>query len=173
MPIRHLFARYADLVVHRVLAAAIDGVGAPVIAAEVSAQSVVCNERKLAAKKAQDASASVFVAVFVFEHGPFIEDGVVFKLQDRSFDVMVKRLGIEVRVLLDRLETIESYEYDNSSKTQTLTWPPDVCGGGGDSDASCRQEFIKMFSKVKVHVSCVKNGAKMNLVAKMVPSIDQ
>lgn len=55
-----------------------------------------CNERREAAKRAQDASSSLFMSVYVYQHGPFHEDAIVFRVMDRSFDLLILRLGVEV-----------------------------------------------------------------------------
>ena len=56
-----------------------------------------CNERREAAKKAQDASSALFMSVYVHQHGPFHEEAIVFRVLDQSVDVLVIRLGVEVR----------------------------------------------------------------------------
>jgi DIS3-like exonuclease 2 len=60
--------------------------------------ATTCNERREAAKRAQDASSSLFMSVYVHQHGPFHEEAIVYRVLDQSFDVLVIRLGVEVRV---------------------------------------------------------------------------
>jgi len=144
--------RMADVVVHRLLASGLEGKKEPPCdSREVSMQAAICNERKKAAKDAQEASDMLFKCVYILEKGPFDEDGIVYKVQDRSFEVMVLRLGVEVRVLLDKLQDIDSYDFDKSNQSLKLRWRPSALkqahsdtfkamaaggGGGGDEPAA-------------------------------------
>jgi hypothetical protein len=135
--------RYADVMVHRLLAlavraqAAAAGVPAPrqlpppppVATAErapepapapappplplvqlpasdvdaLAAQCEVCNERKLCARKAQDASDLVYLAVLLARGGPLPADALVVEAAgDKSLTLLVDGLGLERRVFYDR-----------------------------------------------------------------------
>lgn len=43
------------------------------------------------------------MSVYVYNHGPFVEDAVVFEVLDRSFSVLITRLSVEERVLCEKM----------------------------------------------------------------------
>lgn len=114
----------------------------------VMACAHACTSTIKKAKDAQEASDMLFKCVYILEKGPFEEDATVFKVMDRSFEVMVLRLGVEVRVLLDKLHDIDSYTFDKSNCSLSLRWRPSAlaqaaataatsgAGSGGDGAAA-------------------------------------
>ena len=145
--------RMADVVVHRVLAATLGGEPQTYTPQSVQDQALICNERKMAAKKAQEAHSDLYMCVFIQENGPLIEEATVMKVQDRSFDVLVERLGIDERVLLDNMDGLLEYKFYDASRTCELYWSADAAGS---DEAS--METIEMFSKVKVKLTTRKSG---------------
>ena len=61
-----------------------------------------CNDRRLAAKKAGEASAEIFLALFIAECGPLSRVGVVTDIKDHAVDVLVMEMGVTKRVYMDR-----------------------------------------------------------------------
>ena len=61
-----------------------------------------CNDKRLAAKKVGEASAELFLAVFIAECGPLTQSAVVTGIMDHSVDVLVLQLGVVKRVYVDR-----------------------------------------------------------------------
>lgn len=57
--------RYADVVVHRLLAASLGGPRFSPTAAEVQKQASHCNDKKTASKRVQELSTELFFGVFV------------------------------------------------------------------------------------------------------------
>ena len=88
--------RYADVVVHRLLLAALENKETFYEHDKVQKAADRCNERKLNAKEAGNKSIDIFKNVMVYHHGPFEEPAIVYRVQDRSMDVLVLRLGLEV-----------------------------------------------------------------------------
>lgn len=95
---------------------------------QVAEQAEVCNERKYEAKAAQDESGKLFMSVFIETHGPFIEDGVVFRVLNRSVDVFMPRLSLEERVYCDKLETAKSLSHDVDNNCLRITWKHNSAG---------------------------------------------
>ncbi|KAI9343075.1 hypothetical protein DFJ73DRAFT_842129 [Zopfochytrium polystomum] len=113
--------RYCDLVVHRLLGAALDGVGSgdalppsPYEVDEVSLIAARCNEQKFKAKDAQDASQRLYLCVYLSSIAPtydeesgtggvLVSSALVYKVGDRCFDVVVGQFGIEKRVWIEDL----------------------------------------------------------------------
>ena len=56
------------------------------------------------------------MCVYIQERGFLIEEATVMKVQDRSFDVLVERLGIDERVLLDNMDGLQQYRFFDASR---------------------------------------------------------
>ena len=96
--------RYPDILVHRLLDAAVmrrNPGWSPVMVEQVSQH---CNDKRLAAKKVGEASVELFLAVFLAECGPLIRPAVVTGIMDHSVDVLVLELGVVKRVYVDRCD---------------------------------------------------------------------
>ncbi len=110
--------RYADVLVHRLLQATIDGPEAVAKCAtsdEIMAQSDVCNERKQAAKLASQMSDQVYMCLYLKRH-PTEVMGIVTEVRGaRWFDVIVPDWGLEGNIQVDRLGG--EGEYDDNTHT--------------------------------------------------------
>merc|ERR1712098_218608 len=69
--------RYPDILVHRLLDVAIRGKSLDWSPVEVERAAQHCNDKRLAAKKVGEASAELFLAVFIGDCGPLTQAGVV------------------------------------------------------------------------------------------------
>ena len=56
----------------------------------------------MAAKKVGEASAEMFLALFIKECGPLTQAGVVTGVMDHSLDVLITEMGVVKRVYMDR-----------------------------------------------------------------------
>ena len=72
--------RFADLIVHRMLDAALVGRPIDYGTHEVSKMAKICNQKKLDAKMAGDESASLFLALFIKQCGKIIARAMVTKV---------------------------------------------------------------------------------------------
>ncbi|GAB1600276.1 DIS3-like exonuclease 2 isoform X1 [Argonauta hians] len=97
--------RYADVIVHRLLAAAL-GYTSPIQQSEreMETQARHCNDKKAASKRAQELSCEIFLAAFIQASGPLFEKGMVMTVLDQSFDVYILRLGVVKRVYCNKLD---------------------------------------------------------------------
>ena len=59
------------------------------ICAQVERAAQHCNDKRLAAKRVGEASAELFLAVFVSSCGPLTRPGVVTGVMDHSVDVLI------------------------------------------------------------------------------------
>ena len=94
--------RYPDILVHRLLDAAVTGRQPAFSPSTVEQISQHCNDKRLAAKKVGEASAELFLAVFIGECGPITQAGVVTGVMEHALDVLVMEMGVVKRVYVDR-----------------------------------------------------------------------
>uniref|UniRef100_A0A3Q3DQN5 DIS3-like exonuclease 2 n=1 Tax=Hippocampus comes TaxID=109280 RepID=A0A3Q3DQN5_HIPCM len=91
--------RYADIIVHRLLASSLNcGPKLAVSTEEVHKQASHCNEKKTASKRVQELSSELFFGVFVKDCGPLDSEAMVMAVLDQSFDVLVLRYGVQKRI---------------------------------------------------------------------------
>ncbi|CAG2256351.1 DIS3L2 [Mytilus edulis] len=118
--------RYADVEVHRTLAAALDN-------SELSEKSTVaiqsiaenCNDRKNNAKQVSDLSEELFFAVFVKTTGPLEMKGMVMRVLDKSFDVLLLNIGVKKRIYCNKLAIKETcYKKEMNNSVLILYWKP-------------------------------------------------
>ena len=58
---------------------------------------------RLAAKRVGEASAELFLGLFVAECGPIPQPATVIQVMDHSMDVLILEMGVVKRVYVDRL----------------------------------------------------------------------
>ncbi|KAM8954089.1 DIS3-like exonuclease 2 [Pelodytes ibericus] len=138
--------RFADLVVHRLLAASI-GCGPPVKPNQdaIQKQAEHCNDRKTASKRVQDLSSELFFSVFVKECGPLESEAMVMGVLNEAFDVLVLRYGVQKRIYCNALPLVSSHFQQIGKKPElTLIWTPEQ-----DGEQLVRQ-VIGVFTLVEV-----------------------
>ncbi|XP_053511231.1 DIS3-like exonuclease 2 isoform X3 [Artibeus jamaicensis] len=103
--------RFADIVVHRLLAASLgkgmrgSGAQPPGHSTPPDAEPGVvqkradhCNDRRMASKRVQELSTGLFFAVLVRESGPLESEAMVLGVLNQAFDVLVLRYGVQKRI---------------------------------------------------------------------------
>ncbi|KAH7720689.1 RNB-like protein [Aphelenchoides avenae] len=120
--------RYPDIMVHRLLAAALGYAPPPEYTPEeVEKVAVHCNDRKVAAKQVSDASNDMFFGLFVKESGTLETVGVVVGVLDAAFDVLLVKYGIIKRVYTNRLKLARDPRFvEGPLPVLTLYWDPTV-----------------------------------------------
>eukprot|EP01042_Synura_sphagnicola_P022402 gene22402-28524_t len=97
--------RYADVVVHRLLAASLGIEQLPNEYTDRKQMQELCshmNKRHRAAQHAQRASVAIY-SVAYFRNNPIVEDAYIMEIHDDSVKVMVPKFGIESAVSYDAL----------------------------------------------------------------------
>lgn len=141
--------RYADVIVHRLLAASLGcGPKLGLLTKEVQKQAMRCNDKKSAAKTVHEQSTELFFGVFVKECGPLESEAMVMSVLDQSFDVLVLRYGVQKRVYPKNMAALETFHRREVGKTNelTLVWKPENPG-----EAPLKQ-VISIFTVVEVQL---------------------
>lgn len=97
--------RYADVVVHRLLAASLGIEQLPNEYTDRKQMQELCshmNKRHRAAQHAQRASVAIY-SVAYFRNNPIVEDAYIMEIHDDTVKVMVPKFGIESAVSYDAL----------------------------------------------------------------------
>lgn len=149
--------RYADVIVHRLLAASLDcgprlGLGTK----EVQNQAKRCNDRKSAAKTVHELSTELFFGVFVKECGPLESEAMVMAVLDQSFDVLVLRYGVQKRVYPKQTPGLETFHRREVGKTNelTLVWKPE------HPNEEPLKQVISIFTLVEVQLVSERDTLK-------------
>lgn len=148
--------RYADVVVHRLLQASIQKAqgGSGNIQRElVMNQEMVaeisenCNLKKKNAKTAQEASARLFLCLYIKKFGEIITEGYVCDCKENGFVITIPNYGFEKMVRYTELEgvyensKIETVERPNGGTVANIIWKPvealDFKGKGPCFPAPC------------------------------------
>ncbi|XP_062337239.1 DIS3-like exonuclease 2 [Osmerus eperlanus] len=141
--------RYADVIVHRLLAASLGcGPQLELTGEEVNKQASHCNDRKTASKRVQELSSELFFGVFVKESGPLDSEAMVMGVLDQAFDVLVLRYGVQKRIYCKALEGLEKFHFNKVGKRaeMTLVWAPE------DQDKAPVRQEIAIFTLVDVQL---------------------
>ena len=150
----------ADIIVHRQLQAALDGAPALYGHTQVAKMADRCNDRKYAARLAQDGSAKAFYC-FWLQRNPQIDvQAFVAGIGKTSFTLVVPETGLEERVYVEDLNLAKS-EFEAETRTMTLWWRPHGVGkkgaktmlreaGGNADEAGFEKTVIEFFTELRV-----------------------
>ena len=155
--------RYADIVVHRQLEAALSN-GAIDFTEDVenlakTAES--CNTKKDSAQSAQEQSVHIESCRIMELGSDFISEGIVICVYESAFDVLIPEYGFEKRVHCDQLP-LKKAEFRKDERVLELYWekgvpssayvpederPKATASGRQHSNAACRQGMGKQQNK--------------------------
>lgn len=152
--------RYADLVVHRLLASSLNcGPSLGLSTEDVQKQASHCNDKKTVSKRVQELSAELFFGVFVKDCGPLDSEAMVMGVLDQSFDVLVLRYGVQKRVYCKSVAGLQSFRHHKVGKKSelTLVWTAE------DPEKAPVEQVISIFTLVEVQLKA--DGAPMKYSA--------
>ena len=170
--------RYADVVVHRLLAASL-GIDEPLNQDPDGIDMIAgqCNDRKLAAKRASELSNELFFGIFVRESGPLEEDGMVLNVMDQSLDILVPQLGVVKRVYLKFCPGVKSFEFTKGEKGKPaeirLRWSVKLKSGDEPYE---EEQILKIFHQVRLILTTEsqtenKRANPFKVMGKLVPKL--
>lgn len=120
--------RYPDILVHRLLDAAINGEKLDWQESAVQRLASHCNDKKKAAKTVSEASDEIFLASFIKECGPCVVEGMIIKVFDKAIDCLlfdmavIKRVYIENLVVSGKLRSYDLIKRRQQAPQLKLTW---------------------------------------------------
>lgn len=155
--------RFADVIVHRLLAATLGYKSLPdVEPAALQKQADHCNDRRMASKRVQELSTNLFFAILVKECGPLESEAMVMGVLNQAFDVLVLRFGVQKRVYCNALP-LRSYHFQKVGKKPelTLVWEPQ------DPEQEPVQQVITVFSLVEVVLQAEDGALKYSALLKL------
>ncbi|XP_034038735.1 DIS3-like exonuclease 2 [Thalassophryne amazonica] len=141
--------RYADVIVHRLLASSLNcGHHLGLTSEEIQKQASCCNDKKTASKRVQELSSELFFAVFVKECGPLDSEAMVIGVLDQSIDVLVLRYGIQKRIYCKSVSGLASFHHRKVGKKMemSLVWAPD------DPEMPPTEQVISIFTLLEVQL---------------------
>ncbi|XP_059507090.1 DIS3-like exonuclease 2 isoform X2 [Stegostoma tigrinum] len=154
--------RYADIIVHRLLAASLgSGHQFGLNKSDIQKQADHCNAKKSASKKVQELSTDIFFSVFVKECGPLESEAMVMGVLDQSFDVLVLRYGIQKRVYCNGLP-LQGFTFHKVGKKPELRlmWEPETL------DQKPVYQVITIFALVDIVLKSDSTALKYSAILK-------
>jgi len=106
--------RYADVIVHRLLQASLEGSDAvdafSMKVKEIGTICGTCNEKKDGSRKAQERSDAIFLALYLKRFPKKNQLGIVMSVGSKAFTVFLPAMGISAVVFLDEHTNWIEYE---------------------------------------------------------------
>ncbi|XP_076601394.1 DIS3-like exonuclease 2 [Chaetodon auriga] len=155
--------RYADIIVHRLLASSLNcGPNLGLSTEEVQKQASHCNDKKTLSKRVQELSSELFFGVFVKDCGPLDSEAMVMGVLDQSFDVLVLRYGVQKRIYCKFVAGLDSFHHRKVGKKSelTLVWTPE------DPKKPPLEQVISIFTLVEVQLKADPAPMKYSAVLK-------
>lgn len=154
--------RFADVLVHRLLAATLGYRELPDMEPDtLQKQADHCNDRRMASKRVQELSTGLFFAILVKESGPLESEAMVLGVLNQAFDVLVLRYGVQKRIYCNALP-LRSHHFQRVGKKPelTLVWEPE------DMEQEPVRQVVTIFSLVEVVLQAETTALKYSAILK-------
>ena len=120
------FRRYADIVVHRQLEAALAGTDFTEDVESLAKTAEQCNTKKDSAQSAQEQSVHIESCRIMDKkrnevEGELISEGIVICVYESAFDILIPEYGFEKRVHCDQLP-LKKAEFRKETRVLELYW---------------------------------------------------
>eukprot|EP01114_Cavostelium_apophysatum_P019410 TRINITY_DN6252_c0_g1_i2.p1 TRINITY_DN6252_c0_g1~~TRINITY_DN6252_c0_g1_i2.p1 ORF type:complete len:1327 (-),score=433.29 TRINITY_DN6252_c0_g1_i2:12-3866(-) len=160
--------RYPDIIVHRLLQAAIDSENATrsqlerINASLMSSDDLTelathCNDKKLNSRKAQELSAQLFLCVLL-KNNPVVVEAVALGLGDKYMSVLLPSFGFEKRLYMEDMP-LNSFKFAEGLLSLQWTTHPVKQGDTFKKTSSSLEQKINVLDVFKVRVGTkVKKG---------------
>ena len=146
--------RYPDVLVHRLLQATLDADNDwkefPLTEREIQMICEHCNEKRLAAKAAQERCDRVFLSLFVRSSPVQGQLGVVLSVGSSAFTVYIPSLGSTALLYLQEHQDVLTYQPQEDPDGQRVILLEEVSEGV----KQWHRLEIRIFTKVRVTVAC-------------------
>jgi len=143
--------RYADVLVHRLLSATLQGDASldnyPLTEQDLNSSAQHCNHKRMAAKKAQERSDRVFLSLFLRTYPIQSALGIVMSVGEKTLTVFVPSLGVRQKVFLD---DHHHFEYTAKKKKKQII----LRHNGTENDCHWDEVTIEIFAKITVTCRC-------------------
>ncbi|RVE41812.1 hypothetical protein evm_013534 [Chilo suppressalis] len=156
--------RYADIMVHRLLAASINFRDTPDWEVDkVRMIAAQCNKQKYNAKKAGEMSTELYMLKYIELNSPVITEAVVVEVREKYIDAIIVAMGLNRRIFLNNVfpgeyKCIKNEAGARLSKME-LTWKP-------AEHLTEIKQTIEVFSILKVEL--VKGDDMVKVECKLV-----
>ena len=172
--------RYADVIVHRLLQATLDGEHAvenfPMSPRDIHATAKHCNEKRMASKMAQERSDIVFLSLYLKRDPISKVLGIVTSLGEKTFTVFIPSLGLRQLVFLQDHDHFLEWSMNREGKGLTLkrkqNREPSTQNGSAEEGAewpsSVPETVLSLFSRLYVSCRCSMKppiNVKVHIVA--------
>lgn len=114
--------RYADIMVHRMLFAALQGEPFAYSAEQVDQIASICNSKRLEAKKVEEQSYNIFVtSLYGSGEGRFVESAIITQISQKNITIYIPKISLETRICIDDIQCASRKTFNRKDKTLTLT----------------------------------------------------
>lgn len=142
--------RYADIMVHRLLAASLNYREVPDWDVdEVRLVAAQCNKQKYNAKKAGELSTELYILKYIEMKSPFVTEAVVVEVREKHIDVIVVAMGLNRRIYFNNEFPGDykciTHEAGIKLSKMELTWHP-------TQDLQATKQVIEVFSTILVEL---------------------
>jgi DIS3-like exonuclease 2 len=148
--------RYADVIVHRLLQATIEGkeMVDDFVLGERDIQTICerCNEKKEGSRKAQERSDMVFLALYLRRNPMKSKLGIVLSVGQKAFTVFVPSLGISTMLFLD--EHTDWIKYEPIDENDSMGRRIKLERISKHNAEQWKELIIRNFVKVRISCKC-------------------